>query len=83
MASQPESRALLRAASVTVQKGGLLLKYCRRGGRPHAVHLQLSPLENELQWVSGAGKLRTLPLSAILRVVTGQTTPGFLCELEA
>ena len=72
MASPRESRA----ARSALQKGALLLKHCRRA-KPHAVFVQLSPLENELHWVSAAGKLRTLPLSTVLHIVTGQTTAVF------
>ena len=52
------------------------MKYCRRG-RPHACHVQLSPDECELEWVSGAAKPRTLRLAAVKDVIAGQTTAVF------
>jgi hypothetical protein len=63
-------------ASTALRKGERLLKYCRRG-RPHACHVQLSPDECEVEWVSGAGKPRTLRLAAVKDVVAGQTTAVF------
>ncbi len=65
-------------ASTALRKGAQLLKYCRRG-RPHACHVQLSPDESELQWVSGAGKPRTVRLAAVKDVLGGQTTAVFKC----
>ncbi len=66
----------LAYASTALRKGQQLLKYCRRG-KPHACHVQLSPDECEVQWVSGAGKQRTLRLAAVRDVVAGQTTAVF------
>jgi hypothetical protein len=63
-------------ASTALRKGERLLKYCRRG-RPHACHVQLSPDECEVEWVSGAAKPRTLRLAAVKDVVAGQTTAVF------
>ena len=63
-------------ASTALRKGERLLKYCRRG-RPHACHVQLSPDECEVEWVSGAAKPRMLRLAAVKDVVAGQTTAVF------
>ena len=63
-------------ASTALRKGERLLKYCRRG-RPHACHVQLSPDECEVEWVSGAAKPRTLRLASVKDVVAGQTTAVF------
>ena len=54
----------------------MLLKHCRHG-KPHCCYVQLSDEETELSWVSASGKPRALSLSAVSRVVEGQTTPVF------
>jgi hypothetical protein len=65
-------------ASTALRKGAQLLKYCRRG-KPHACHVQLAPDECEIQWVSAAGKPKTVRLAAVKDVVSGQTTALFRC----
>ncbi len=72
----PPQAAEAAAASVALRKGSLLLKYCRHG-KPHVCFVQLSPDERELQWVSGAGKPRTLPLTSVRSVLAGQQTAVF------
>lgn len=64
--------------SIALRKGASLVKYCRRG-KPHACHVQLSPDECEVQYVSASSKPRTVRLVSVKDVVAGQTTVVFKC----